>query len=141
MNAHNGAGFAFLRSNEPARAIEAFNRALDLFPEHARTLVGLGAAHAASNDAAAATAAFTRAQTAIDGLRKSGRNSEATLSEAMCHTVQGRIEPAFQLLNALLDRPDLPFSGWTIQIEPLLEPIRKHASFERLAARLAERAR
>jgi DNA-binding winged helix-turn-helix (wHTH) protein/tetratricopeptide (TPR) repeat protein len=141
MNAHDGAGFAFLRAKEPGRAIDAFNRALDLFPEHARTLVGLGAAQAASSDSAAATAAFNRAQAAIDGLRKGGRNSEATLSEAMCHIVQGRVEPTFQLLNALLDRPDLPFSGWTIPIEPLLEPIRKHASFERLAARLAEKAR
>src|SRR5262245_25379169 len=141
MNAHDGAGFAFLRSNEPARAADEFNLALELFPEHARTLAGLGAALAASADEAGATAAFNRAQAAIDGLRRGGRSSEAALAEAMCHVVQGRLDPAFQSLNALLDRPDLPFSGWTIPIEPLLEPMRKHASFERLCARLAERAR
>jgi len=35
----------------------------------------------------------------------------------------------------------VPFSGWTIRIEPLLEPVRKHADFTRVATRLAERAR
>jgi DNA-binding winged helix-turn-helix (wHTH) protein/tetratricopeptide (TPR) repeat protein len=141
MNAHDGAGFAYLRTNEPAQAVAAFNRALELFPEHARTLVGLGAALAAAGDAAGAEAAFARTATAIDALRRGGRGSEATLAEAMCHTVQGRIEPALQSLNALLDRPDLPFSGWTIPIEPLLEPVRKQADFARVATRLADRAR
>jgi DNA-binding winged helix-turn-helix (wHTH) protein/Flp pilus assembly protein TadD len=141
MNAHDGAGFAYLRTNEPAQAVAAFNRALELFPEHARTLVGLGAALAAAGDAAGAEAAFARTATAIDALRRGGRGSEATLAEAMCHAVQGRIEPALQSLNALLDRPDLPFSGWTIPIEPLLEPVRKQADFARVATRLADRAR
>jgi adenylate cyclase len=141
MNAHDGAGFAYLRTNEPAQAVAAFNRALELFPEHARTLVGLGAALAAAGDAAGAEAAFARTATAIDALRRGGRGSEATLAEAMCHAVQGRIEPTLQSLNALLDRPDLPFSGWTIPIEPLLEPVRKQADFARVATRLADRAR
>jgi Flp pilus assembly protein TadD len=141
MNAHDGAGFARLRTNEPALAAECFNRALELFPEHARTMVGLGAALAAAGDSAGADAAFARTATAIDALRRGGRSSEATLAEAMCHAVQGRIEPALDSLNALLDRPDVPFSGWTIRIEPLLEPVRKHADFTRVATRLAERAR
>jgi DNA-binding winged helix-turn-helix (wHTH) protein/tetratricopeptide (TPR) repeat protein len=141
MNAHDGAGFAFLRTNDPARAVECFKRALELFPEHARTLVGLGAALAAAGDAGGAEAAFARTAAAIDALRRGGRSSEATLAEAMCHAVRGRIEPAVDSLNALLDRPDLPFSGWTIPIEPLLEPVRKHGDFTRVATRLADRAR
>ena len=141
MNAHDGAGFARLRTNEPAVAAECFNRALELFPEHARTMVGLGAALAAAGDTSGADAAFARTATAIDALRRGGRSSEATLAEAMCHAVQGRIEPALESLNALLDRPDLPFSGWTIPIEPLLAPVRKHADFTRVATRLADRAR
>ena len=28
---------------------------------------------------------------------------------------------AFETLHALLDKPDMPFSGWTIPIEPLLD--------------------
>jgi len=141
MNAHDGAGFAFLRTNEPAQAVASFNRALELFPEHARTLVGLGAALAANGDAAGAAAAFGRTATAIDALRRGGRGSEATLAEAMCHAVQGRTDEAIESLTALVDRPDLPFSGWTIPIEPLLEPARKQSDFVRVATRLADRAR
>jgi DNA-binding winged helix-turn-helix (wHTH) protein/tetratricopeptide (TPR) repeat protein len=141
MNAHDGAGFAFLRAEEPARAIEAFNRALDLFPEHARTLVGLGAALAEAGDRAGADAAFARTHAAIEGLRRGGRASEAMLAEAMCHTVQGRLEPALECLTTLLERPDVPFSGWTIPIEPLLEPVRQQADFIRVRTRLADRAR
>ena len=43
-------------------------------------------------------------------------------------------------LNALLDRPDMPFSGWTIPIEPLLARYRKTKDFQQIAARLADRA-
>jgi tetratricopeptide (TPR) repeat protein len=141
MNAHDGLGFAFLRAQEPARAVEAFNQALALFPEHARTLVGLGAALAAAGDRAGAEEAFARTNAAIDGLRRGGRASEALLSEAMCHTVQRRLEPALECLTSLLDRPDVPFSGWTIPIEPLLEPVRQLPDFVRVRARLSDRAR
>jgi len=141
MNAHDGAGFARLRTHEPDLAVECFNRALELFPEHARTMVGLGAALAAAGDSTGADAAFARTAAAIDALRRGGRSSEATLAEAMCHAVQGRIESAVESLNALLDRPDVPFSGWTIPIEPLLETVRRHPDFTRVATRLADRAR
>jgi adenylate cyclase len=141
MNAHDGAGFAHLDAGAPAPAIDAFTQALALFPEHARSLVGLGAARTAAGDAAGAAEAFARTAAAIDGLRRGGRNSEATLAEAMLHAASGRTGEALQCLDALLDRPDMPFSGWTIPIEPLLEPLRTRPDYERIARRLADRAR
>jgi adenylate cyclase len=141
MNAHDGAGFAFLRAGEPDQARDQFRRALELFPEHARSLIGLGAALADAGDSPGATAAWTRAAAAIDGLRRGGRNSEAMLAEAMLNAVRKENVASLQCLNALLDRPDLPFSGWTIPIEPLLTPLRRHPDFERVGARLADRAR
>ncbi len=141
MNAHDGAGFAHLDAGEPAPAIAEFTKALELFPEHARSLVGLGAARASSGDAAGAQEAFARATAAIDGLRRGGRSSEAMLAEAMHHAVRGDADRAFETLHALLDKPDMPFSGWTIPIEPLLEPLRKVPEYQRVTARLAERAR
>jgi len=141
MNAHDGAGFAFLRAGEAARAVEQFGRALELFPEHARSLVGMGAALAAARDTAGADAAFNRTTAAIEALRRGGRSSEATLAEAMLHAVRGDAGRALQSLTLLLDRPDMPFSGWTIPIEPLLETVRQHPDFERVGDRLAERAR
>ncbi len=141
MNAHDGAGFAHLDAGAPEAAIEQFKSALELFPDHARSLVGLGAALAAAGDAAAAEDALATATTAIDALRRGGRASEATLAEAMRHAVGGDADGAFETLHALLDKPDVPFSGWTIPIEPLFKPLRKHPEYQRVTGRLAERAR
>ena len=141
MNAHDGAGFAHLDAHEPARRGAAFSKALELFPEHARSLVGLGAALAAAGRPTGRRGHSSRSVGAIEGLRRGGRNSEATLAEAMLRTVRGDGDGAIEALHALLDRPDMPFSGWTIPIEPLLAPLRKDADFTRVLARLADRAR
>jgi hypothetical protein len=63
------------------------------------------------------------------------------MAEAMHRAVLGNTRGALDSLHALLDRPDMPFSGWTIPIEPLLEPLRKEADYHRLTDRLAERAK
>jgi adenylate cyclase len=141
MNAHDGAGFAHLHAGAPEPAIEQFKKALELFPDHARSLVGLGAACQAAGDAAGAQAALVTATAAIDSLRRGGRASEATLAEAMHHAVRGDANRAFETLHALLDKPDMPFSGWTVPIEPLLHSLRKEPEYQRVAGRLAERAR
>jgi Flp pilus assembly protein TadD len=80
MNAHDGAGFASLRDGNGEAAAAQFRSALALFPEHARSLVGLGAALTASGDAAGAATAFAGAETCIASLRRGGRASEATLA-------------------------------------------------------------
>jgi DNA-binding winged helix-turn-helix (wHTH) protein/Tfp pilus assembly protein PilF len=141
MNAHDGSGFACLFTGEPEAAAAQFRCALELFPEHARSLVGLGAALTASGDTAGADAAFARAASAVEALRRGGRGSEAMLAAALHHAVCGRQTDAVQWLETLLDRAELPFSGWTIPIEPLLEPLREAPDFQRVIARLAERAR
>jgi DNA-binding winged helix-turn-helix (wHTH) protein/tetratricopeptide (TPR) repeat protein len=141
MNAHDGAGFAYLAAGDPDAAVVQFRCALQLFPEHARSLVGLGAALAAAGDTAGAEAAFERVVAAIAALRRGGRASEGTLAAALHHVVRGQADDAVQCLNVLLDRAELPFTGWTIPIEPLLEPLRERPDFQRVTARLAERAR
>ena len=141
MNAHDGAGFAHLAASEPGAAIEQFSKALELFPDHARSLVGLGAARTVAGDTTGALDAFTRAAAAIDALRRGGRTSEAMLAEAMSCAARGDAEPSLEILHALLDKPDMPFSGWTIPIEPLLASLRKHPDYQRVTGRLAERAR
>jgi tetratricopeptide (TPR) repeat protein len=141
MNAHDGLGFSWLRGGDPAEAAAAFRRALELFPDHARTLVGLAATHLAGGDQAAADEAFARTTNAIDALRRGGRGSEAHLAEAMYHAVRGDADRSAEALLALLDRPDLPFSGWTIPIEPLLESLRADDAYKQVSAKLADRAR
>lgn len=141
MNAYDGVGFVSLQTGEAAEAVRMFRKALELFPEHARSLVGLGAALTASGDPRAAEAAFSHAARAIDALRQGGRGSEATLAESFMHAMRGRGDDAVGLLKRLVDRPELPFTGWTIPIEPLLAPLRQRADFQGVVATLARHAR
>jgi hypothetical protein len=41
----------------------------------------------------------------------------------------------------LLERADLPFTGWTIPVEPLLEPLRPQREFQDILQALATKAR
>jgi adenylate cyclase len=141
MNAYDGAGFVALLDDDPAAAVPLFRRALELYPEHARSLVGLGAAHEAHGDQRAADAAFKRATSAIDALRRGGRSGEATIAEAFHHAVSRRPDEAIAALKGLVDRPEVPFSGWTIPIEPLFAPMRKTPAFKAVLATLAQHAR
>jgi DNA-binding winged helix-turn-helix (wHTH) protein len=141
MNACDGAGFARLASGDGAGAAADFTSALDLFPAHARSLIGLGAALKAQGKRKASDAAFQRAQSAIEALRMGGRTSEANLATALLKASHGDVEASIESLRLLLERADVPFIGWTIPIEPLLEPVRTHESFQPILDLLAVRAR
>lgn len=141
MNACDGGGFAALRGGDPAAAVAHFTRALELFPEHARSLAGLGSALAAAGDRRAADDAFARCAAAITALRKGGRAAEATIAQAFLDAATGRHREAIECLRTLLERADLPFTGWTIPVEPLLEPLRPLRDFQDVLQALAARAR
>jgi adenylate cyclase len=141
MNAYDGAGFVALENDDAGEAVTMFKHALELFPEHARSLVGLGFSLAKGGDAPAAEAAFTHAASAIDSLRRGGRTSEATLAESFMQVVRGRPDDGMALLKRLVERPEVPFAGWTIPIEPLFAPLRQRADFKEVLATLAQNAR
>jgi tetratricopeptide (TPR) repeat protein len=141
MNAYDGAGFAALADGNAGEAVAMFKRALGLFPEHARSLVGLASALTLSRDDAGACTAFEHASQAIEALRRGGRTREATMTEAFMHIVQARGDEAVVALRRLVDKPELPFSGWTIPIEPLFAPLRERADFREILATLAHNAR
>ncbi|CAN5411189.1 hypothetical protein BH23ACI1_BH23ACI1_10810 [soil metagenome] len=141
MNAHDGLAFAHLHSGEADAAAAMFRRALELYPDHARSLVGLGAALAAAGDSAGADAAFAQADRAIEGLRRGGRAGEACLASAFQHAVHARRAEVIETLLRLFERPDAPFTGWTLPIEPLFEPLRSDSGFQAILASLADRAR
>jgi DNA-binding winged helix-turn-helix (wHTH) protein/tetratricopeptide (TPR) repeat protein len=141
MNACDGAGFSKLLAGDHAGAAEAFRSALERFPDHARSLVGLGAALRGAKKAKEADAALDRAATAIDALRRGGRSTEATLANAFLHATTGRHADAIVCLRNLLEKSDLPFSGWTVPIEPLLRPLHEEPDFREILQTLATRAR
>jgi tetratricopeptide (TPR) repeat protein len=141
MNAHDGAGFVGLHQGQPDAAARRFREALALYPDHARSLVGLGASLAAKSDKKGAADAYARAGAAIEALRRGGRSGEATLAEAFLLSVKGEKDRALDALRQLLDRADFPFTGWTIPIEPFFQPLRKASPFQGILGTLAERAR
>ena len=141
MNAHDGAGFAHLATGDAGSAVTRFRRALELFPDHARSLVGLGAALVADGERVAADSAFARAAAAIEALRRGGRGGEATLAAAFHHAVRGRPADAVTALQLLLDKAEWSFAGWTIPVEPLLDGLRGTPAFHAVLVKLAERAR
>ncbi|HXG54597.1 MAG TPA: tetratricopeptide repeat protein [Vicinamibacterales bacterium] len=141
MNACDGAGFSRLRAGDHAGAADWFRQGLELFPDHARSLVGLGAALRAGGEKKKSDAAFARAATAIEALRRGSRGTEGTLAQAFLHSTLDRPEDAITCLRELLDRADLPFSGWTLPIEPLLDPLRQTREFQDILRLLASKAR
>ena len=141
MNAHDGAGYTYFVSGDHGSAVVRFRKALELFPEHARSLVGLGAALAGDGETVAADAAFARASQAIEALRRGGRSTEAAMADAIHHAVRGKPEDAVTVLDRLLDRAELSFAGWSVPIEPFLAPLKGAAGFQAVLAKLAERAR
>jgi DNA-binding winged helix-turn-helix (wHTH) protein/tetratricopeptide (TPR) repeat protein len=141
MNAHDGAGFAHMADGDASAAAARFRKALELFPDHGRSLVGLGTALLQDGDRAGATDAFGRAEKAIESLRRGGRSGQAFMVEAFHHTVKDRRDEAVLALHRLLDRPESSFSGWTIPVEPLLTPLRGTPAFGSILSKLAERAR
>ena len=63
------------------------------------------------------------------------------LVEAFHHAVRGRQDDAIASLQRLFDKAEMPFMGWTIPVEPLLDKLRGTPAFQGILARLAERAR
>jgi DNA-binding winged helix-turn-helix (wHTH) protein/tetratricopeptide (TPR) repeat protein len=141
MNAHDGAGFAHLENEDAGSAVGRFRKALELFPDHARSLVGLGTALAADGEMVAADSAFARAAVAIEALRRGGRSGEATMAEAFHHAVRGKPADAVAALHRMLERADLSLAGWTIPVEPLLDKLKGRPDFQGVLSRLTERAR
>jgi DNA-binding winged helix-turn-helix (wHTH) protein/Flp pilus assembly protein TadD len=141
MNAHDGCGFAHLARRQYDASVAAFTKALELFPGHARSLIGRGAGHLAAGRKADAQADLARSDESIAELGRGGRRLEAALAMAMSAVVRGRPTDAVTVLDRLLALAPPGFPGWTIPIEPLFKPLQAQPEFGPILARLSERAR
>jgi tetratricopeptide (TPR) repeat protein len=140
MDAYDGHGFACLATDDPAGAVAMFNKALERYPDHARSLIALSQAHALGGDALAAHAALEHAWRSVAELQHSGRTAEAAMATAFAHVAAGREDKAMAALATLLNDAPPGFAGWTIPIEALLARLTSTPAFRTLLARLADRA-
>ena len=141
MNAHDGCGFALLAERRFDESAAAFTKALQLFPGHARSQIGLAQCLSAAGRKAEAHAALAQAGAFITELGRGGRLLEAALLSAMAAAAHGRPTDAIGLLTRLLTDAPPGFPGWTIPIEPMFKPLHAQPEFAGILARLAERAR
>ena len=85
-------------------------------------------------------AALSLAEKAIAELDRGGRVAEAAVTRACALVLGGRADEAIGQLEKLLTVAPTAFAGWTIPVEPLLEPLGKSPGFARVLNRLADRA-
>jgi len=141
MNAHDGRGFALLVKRQPDEAARAFQQALRLFPDHARTHVGLAACSQAANRKADVRTHLDRAEQSVTELAAGGRLFESHLLSAQVAVVRGRPTDAIQTLDRMLTEAPAGYPGWTIPIEPIFKALQLQPEFAAILARLFDRAR
>jgi len=141
MDAYDGHGFACLHEGNSSEAAVMFGRALEILPDHARSLIGLAEAQRRNDRAQESAAALDRARQTIEELRANDRTTEAAIVSALALVVSDRSADAIGELDQLLAHAPPGFAGWTLPIEPLLAPMRSTPQFKAVLARLAERAR
>jgi DNA-binding winged helix-turn-helix (wHTH) protein/tetratricopeptide (TPR) repeat protein len=141
MNAFDGLGFVRLGEGRHAAAIAAFRRALEHYPEHARSRLGAAAALRAEGRMAEADAELNAARGAIAELRRGGRAAEALMAEAFEHAVLDRRDQAVATIERLLTETDQPSAAWIVPLEPLFRRLHGSAGFDRVLSTLAARAR
>jgi DNA-binding winged helix-turn-helix (wHTH) protein/tetratricopeptide (TPR) repeat protein len=141
MDAWDGIGFAYLRKGDAAQSEHAFQRALALVPDHARSQIGLAAVFGAHRSQPVFAEQIDRADRAITAVEQTGRLTEARLLGALLSVVRGNLPAAVTLLGRLLDEAPPGFAGWTIPVEPLLTPLRTDPRGQVVLDKLADRCR
>ena len=135
-----GRGFALLES-DAAAALECFDTALAIAPDHPRIRLARGVALERLGDHAGAAKEKDTARASIETLRAAGRSSEAALVAAFQAAVQGDADAAIASLRLLLEEAAPVHLGWSVPLEPWLRPLGRDPRFLKLLERLAQRAR
>lgn len=136
-----GRGFAFIDRGRRDAARDSFSAVLRTHPDQARAHLGLALIAGTEGRDPEKETALARAEKAMVELDKGGRIAEAAVTRASALVLRGRADEAVAQLGGLLNEPPVAFAGWTIPVEPLLEPLAGSGGFQRILTRLADRAR
>lgn len=138
MSAVQARGACLLRLDRHADAIDCFEHALALYPEHAPSYIGIVRAQRArgSSDGSA-----LKTLEAILPVLSRSRPIEAALVEAQMLVAMGRLTESAGVLGSLLANAPPGFAGWTIPIEPFLHELHGTEGFSADLRGLALRAR
>jgi tetratricopeptide (TPR) repeat protein len=139
MEASQGRGFALLRAGRPHAAADAFQQALELYPQVVSAHLGLAEAWRALGLEARADHAVARADHLVSTLAEH-RPIEAAMGRAQVLAVTKRWIEATRQLGQLLAEAPPGFAAWTLPIDPLLRPLRAVPAWTIVLRRLAERA-
>jgi tetratricopeptide (TPR) repeat protein len=140
MSAWYGRGEALLRAKRIDEAIDAFERARTLYPDHTRIHLGLARAFSDRGSSADAAVAVARAADALAIVQRT-RPLQARLFEAHLHTSRGRLSDAVATLDTLVKSAPPGFTGWTIPVEPFARQLHTTQGFNGVLAGLADRAK
>jgi DNA-binding winged helix-turn-helix (wHTH) protein/tetratricopeptide (TPR) repeat protein len=140
-NGLDSLGFLALDRGDPAEADAMFTRALNAYPDHARSLIGLAMACRATGERDRAEVLMDHADQAIRELQLSNRPREAATARACWQVASGAGDAACETLLAMIDSAPPGTTGWNLPLEPWLAPIRDMPQCRRVFTRLAERAR
>jgi len=140
MSAHHGRGACLLRSGRSLEAAQAFELALQLYPEHVPSLVGLADALRAMGSHERAESVQQRMPAIVETLSRT-RPIEAAIVESQVRASEGQTSEAGAILCRLMEDAPAGFAGWSMPIEPLLQQLAGTKEFRLAAQRLAERAR
>jgi DNA-binding winged helix-turn-helix (wHTH) protein/Flp pilus assembly protein TadD len=139
MNVAHARGACLLHAGRAGEAVGSFERALELYPDHAPSCGGLAQALRASGSGEGADAIDRRLPAILEQLR-AARPIEAALVEAQMLAATGQADAAGAVLSKLFESAPPGFAGWTVPIDPLFVQLQGTPAFAAALERLAERA-
>jgi len=134
--------YACMRRDDLDGASALFEQALEKYPQHARSWLGLADVRYRQGRRGDTESALSRGLDAVDSLRAQGRGSEAALAAATAELIAGRPASAVGVLDLLLANSPAATAGWTIPIEPAFAPLANSSdpAFKSVLDKLADRA-
>jgi tetratricopeptide (TPR) repeat protein len=139
MAALHARGMCLLATRQAADAVTAFERALEVYPDHAQTHLAMATAVRASGQPERADSIEQKLNPILDALHRS-RPVEAQIVQSQRLTFAGTFEPAAGTLCRLLETAPPGFAAWTLPVDPLFRQLHGTKGFTAALQRLAERA-